>query len=212
MPRTRIKVCGLTSAADAAEAVRAGVDAVGVVLAESPRQVSIEEAEEILRDVPPYVARVGVFVDAPVDFVERAVRMAGLTVAQFHGSESPEICADAPASSVRSFKVGPEFDTEALEPFRGRVAAVLLDTYHPKLDGGTGETFDWHGVPPVPEWTPMILAGGLNPANVGAGIEALRPFAVDVSSGVEERPRHKDRQRLYAFVAAVRAADERASA
>ena len=209
--RTRIKVCGLTSAADAAEAVRAGADALGVVFAESPRQVSIEEAEEVFREVPPYVARVGVFVDAPAGFVERAVEIAGLTTVQLHGSESPEDCAIAPTQVVKSFKVGTEFDSRVMEPFRGTVAAVLLDTYHPQLDGGTGTAFDWQSITGLPEWAPFVLAGGLNPANVGAGIAALHPYAVDVSSGVEERPRAKDRQRLHAFVDSVRVADEELS-
>jgi phosphoribosylanthranilate isomerase len=201
-------VCGLTSAADAAEAVRAGVDALGVVFADSPRQVTLEQAAEIFVDAPPYVARVGVFVDAPADFVERAVETAGLTTVQFHGSESPDDCAAQAVDVVKSFKVGTEFDSRAMEPFRGTVAAVLLDTHHPHMDGGTGTTFDWQIITALPEWAPVVLAGGLHPANVGAGIAALRPFAVDVSSGVEERPGAKDRQRLHAFVSAVRAADE----
>jgi phosphoribosylanthranilate isomerase len=205
--RTRIKVCGLTSAADAAEAVRAGADALGVVFADSPRQVTLEQAEEIFRNIPPYVARVGVFVDAPADFVDRAVDVAGLTTVQYHGSESPDDCAAAPAPVVKSFKVGTEFDSRVTEPFRGTVAAVLLDTYHPQLDGGTGTAFDWQSITDLPEWAPFVLAGGLNPANVGAGIQILRPYAVDVSSGVEERPGAKDRQRLHAFVTSVRMAD-----
>jgi phosphoribosylanthranilate isomerase len=209
--RTRIKVCGLTSAADAAEAVRAGADAVGVILSESPRQVTLEQAETIFRSLPPYIGKVGVFVDAPLDLVERVVEVAGLTTVQYHGSETPEDCAAAPVQVVKSFKVGTEFDSRVMEPFRGTVAAVLLDTYHPQLDGGTGTAFDWQSITGLPEWAPFVLAGGLNPANVGEGIRELRPYAVDVSSGVEERPGAKDRQRLHAFVASVRMADQELS-
>ena len=205
--RTRIKVCGLTSAVDAAEAVRAGADMLGVVLAESPRQVSIEEAEEIFADIPPFVARVGVFVDAPEEFVERAISQLRLTAVQFHGDESPERCATASVPVIKAFKVGTEFDSRVMEPYQDRVAALLLDTYDPQKSGGTGKRFDWQKTTSLPGWAPFVLAGGLNPGNVGEGIKTLHPFMVDVSSGVEERPRHKDRNRLYAFTVAVRAAD-----
>ncbi|MDP2181647.1 MAG: phosphoribosylanthranilate isomerase [Actinomycetota bacterium] len=207
MRRTRVKICGLTSAADAAGAVRAGADAVGVLLAESPRQVSVSEAEEILAAVPPFVARVGVFVDAPADYVEAAVRRLGLHAVQFHGDESPEQCAAAPAPVIKVLKVGTGFDSSVVEPYRGSVAAVLLDTYELAKSGGTGKTFCWQGITSLPGWAPFVLAGGLTPGNVGEAIATLCPYAVDVSSGVEERPRAKDRLLMQAFVAAVRAAD-----
>lgn len=207
MQRTRIKICGLTSVNDADGAVRAGADAVGVLLAESPRQVSVSEAEEILAAVPPFVTRVGVFVDAPGDYVEAAVSRLGLHAVQFHGDETPEQCVAAPAPVIKVFKVGTGFDTSVLEPYRGSVAAVLLDTYEPAKSGGTGKTFNWQSNLSLPGWAPFILAGGLAPANVGEAIAALCPYAVDVSSGVEERPRAKDRLLMQAFVAAVRMAD-----
>ena len=206
--RTRVKVCGLTSAIDAAEAVRAGADALGVILAESRRQVTLTEAERIFAEVPPFVARVGVFVDAPADYVERAVARLALTAVQFHGSESAERCAAAPAPVIKAVRVGPGFDAGALDVYRGSVAALLLDTYVEGVHGGTGRTFPWDTVAPLPSWAPVIVAGGLNPVNVGAAIRALAPYGVDVSSGVEERLRQKDRMKLHAFVAAVHAADE----
>lgn len=206
--RTRVKVCGLASAVDAAEAVRAGADALGVILAESPRQVTLTEAEEIFAAVPPFVARVGVFVDAPPDYVERAVARLSLTAVQFHGSESPERCAAAPAPVIKAVRVRPDFDPVELDPYRETVSALLFDTYVEGMDGGTGRTFPWEAVAPLPAWVPVIVAGGLNPVNVGGAIRSLEPFGVDVSSGVEERLRQKDRSRLHAFVAAVRAADE----
>lgn len=205
--RTRVKICGITSAEDAALAVRAGADAVGVVLAESSRQVSIDEAVEALADVPPPVARIGVFVDAPIEYVERAVTQIGLAAVQFHGSETPETCAAASAPVIKVFRVGTEFDREVMEPYREVVAAVLLDTYDSQSSGGTGKTFDWQRTTGLPGRAPVFLAGGLNPINVGEAIRMLHPFAVDVSSGVEERPRQKDRFKVEAFVAAVREAD-----
>lgn len=206
--RTRVKVCGLTSAKDAAEAVRAGADALGVILAESPRQVTLTEAEAIFSAVPPFVPRVGVFVDAPADYVERAVARLNLAAVQFHGSEDRERCANACAPVIKAVRVGPSFDATTLDEYRGAVAALLFDTYVEGMNGGTGRTFPWDAVAPLPEWVPVIVAGGLNPVNVGGAIHSLAPYAVDVSSGVEERLRHKDRLRLHAFVAAVQAADE----
>lgn len=207
--RTRVKVCGLTSAEDAASAVRAGADALGVIMADSPRQVDISTAEEVLAQVPPLIARVGVFVDASPEYVARAVERLGLSAVQFHGSETPEMCAATPVPVIKVFRVGTGFDVGEMEPYRATVAALLLDTYDPQRAGGTGKAFTWDAFAGVPGWAPVIVAGGLTPANVGGAIDALHPFAVDVSSGVEERPRYKDRLKLHAFVAAVRAADER---
>lgn len=206
--RTRVKVCGLTTPLDAAAAVRAGADAVGVILADSVREVSLGDAEKILAAVPPFVARVGVFVDAPAELVASAVTRLNLTAVQFHGAETPGCCAAAPAPVIKALRVGPGFEPSDAEKYRGSVAALLFDTYVEGMDGGTGRTFSWEDALPLPEWTPVIVAGGLHPGNVSGAVRALRPFAVDVSSGVEERPCHKDRLKLHAFVAAVRAADE----
>ncbi len=206
--RTRVKVCGITTPVDAAAAVRAGADALGVILSDSVRQVTLEEAEAICAAVPPFVARVGVFVDAPEHFVAEAIGRLNLTAVQFHGTESPERCAATPAPVIKAVRVGVEFDPAGAEPYRGSVSALLYDTYVEGMDGGTGRTFPWEAALPLPEWAPVIVAGGLRPSNVSGAIAALSPFAVDVSSGVEERPRHKDKISLYAFVAAVRAADE----
>ncbi len=206
--RTRVKICGITNAEDALAAVKAGADALGVVLTDGPRQVTLDEAAEALVPVPPFVARVGVFVDAEPAFVEEAARRLGLAALQFHGDESPRECADAPAPVVKAIHVREGGGMEAdLAAYRGVAAAFLLDTFVRGTNGGTGVTFAWDELPPMPEWAPVIVAGGLTPVNVGAAIRSLLPFAVDVSSGVEERRRHKDHQKLRAFVAAVHAAD-----
>lgn len=210
MTRTRIKICGITRPEDAVAAVEAGADAIGVVLAPSPRQVSIDRAEEIAAAVGPLVSIVGVFVNADEDFVVEATERIGLSYLQFHGDESPERCASAPAPVIRAMRVGTEFDCRALEPFWEHVDAILLDTYDPHAAGGTGTSFDWHSIPVLPGRV-LFLAGGLTPANVGEGIRTLRPYAVDVSSGVESAPGIKDHDAIRAFCAAVRAADQEVS-
>jgi phosphoribosylanthranilate isomerase len=206
--RTRVKVCGLCHAQDALAAIRAGADAVGVIMAESRREVSMEEAQEVMAAVPPFVSRVAVFVDAPDDFVEEAVRTLNLSYVQFHGDESPERCAAARVPVIKTFRVGRDFDPAVMDPYRGSVAALLLDTLVDGVAGGSGRTFAWSHVPPLPDWAPVVVAGGLNAVNVGAAVRTLRPYAVDVSSGVEERLRNKDPERMRAFCLAVRHADE----
>jgi phosphoribosylanthranilate isomerase len=208
--RTRIKICGLTRPEDAAAAVAAGADAVGVVLAPSKRQVTLEQAARVLADVPPFVARVGVFVDPTSDQVSEAVRALGLTAVQLHGDESPGFCAAAPVPAIKAVKVGTTFAPEMVEPFRDSAAAVLLDTLVTGTSGGTGKAFDWHTITALPGWAPLMLAGGLDPANVADAIRLLHPYAVDVSSGVEDAPGIKNPILIRSFVAAVRAADEEA--
>lgn len=209
--RTRIKICGLTRPEDAAAAVSSGADAVGVVLAPSKRQVTLDQAAAVLASVPPLVARIGVFVDARADDVWEAVARLGLSAVQFHGDEAPETCAAAPVPVIKALRVGPGLDPAALDAYGGTVAAFLLDTYVAGERGGTGETFDWLSVAgALPAWAPVVLAGGLGPANVGAAISALHPYAVDVSSGVEVAPGVKDHRQIEEFVAAVRAADREA--
>jgi len=206
--RTRIKICGITNAEDASAAVAAGADAVGVIFAPSPRRVSIEQAASALAGVPARVERVGVFVDESPEQVEEAVAACGLTAVQFSGSESPAACDAASVPVIKAVPIGMDFGLERAEPFRGHAAAVLLDTYHAHKAGGTSQTFDWRSLGALPGWAPFYVAGGLTPDNVGECIEVLRPFAVDVSSGVELRPGVKDHAKLSAVCAAVRAADQ----
>ncbi|MDO8847602.1 MAG: phosphoribosylanthranilate isomerase [Coriobacteriia bacterium] len=208
MSRTRIKICGLTRPEDAAAAVAAGADAVGVVLAPSRRQLTIDQAAEVLADVPPFVARVGVFVDAHADDVWEAVSRLELTAVQFHGDEAPETCEMAPAPVIKALRVGPGFGIASTDAYRGVVSALLLDTLVAGEAGGTGVAFDWYAVAGrLPEWAPVVLAGGLGPENVAEAVRALRPYTVDVSSGVESAPGVKDHRLIEEFVAAVRGAD-----
>jgi phosphoribosylanthranilate isomerase len=209
MHRTRIKICGLTRPEDAAAAVAAGADALGVILAPSKRQVTLEQAAIVLADVPPLVARIGVFVDAHADEVWEAVSRLGLTAVQFHGDEAPETCAAAPVPVIKALRVGPGFGPTQADAYRGAVAALLLDTLVPGgAQGGTGVAFDWNEVASrLPQWAPMLLAGGLRPDNVADAVRALRPYAVDVSSGVEVSAGIKDHRLIEEFAAAVAAHD-----
>lgn len=207
MRRTRIKVCGIASAEDAWAAVAAGADAVGVIFAPSPRQVTVEQAAAALAVVAPPVARIGVFVDASIEEIEDAVRACGLTAVQFSGHESPLDCDEVSVPVVKVLPIGMDFDIDAAEPYRDHAAALLLDTHVAGKAGGTSQVFDWQSVGAVPGWAPFFVAGGLNPDNVGRCIATLRPYAVDVSSGVELRPGIKDHAKLSAFCAAVRAVD-----
>lgn len=205
---TRIKVCGFTRPEDALGAFEAGVRAFGVVLAPSRRQVTLELAEEILAPLPDGVMRIGVFVDAPAGEVAEAAARLGLTLVQLHGSESPEYCAALGLPVMKALRVGPDFDPALAERYRGAVTALLLDTLVAGEQGGTGVPFDWSAVASrMPRIAPVIVAGGLRPDNVAEAIRVLRPFGVDVSSGVESSPGVKDMELIRSFVAAVEAAD-----
>lgn len=202
----RIKVCGLTNIEDALAAQAFGADAIGLVFAKSPRRVDRNVAREIALALPPFVQRVGVFVDEEVERVEEIAHFCRLTVLQFHGSESPEYCAAFDRPVVKAFRVRQREDIEDMKPYQGRVSAFLLDTYHPGLPGGTGRSFDWTIIAPLGGIGPIILAGGLNPDNVQAAIRAVQPYAVDVSSGVEKAPGKKDHDKMRLFIGRARTA------
>jgi phosphoribosylanthranilate isomerase len=206
--RTRVKVCGLTRASDAQAAVRAGADALGVILAPGHRRsLTLKQAAKVFAKVPSGIVRVGVFVDAPLDEVSKAVEVLGLDEVQLHGSEGPMYCASVAVPVVKTFRVGPGFDPEQMVRYRGAVAAVLLDTLVEGAAGGSGTSFDWELGRRLPDIAPICLAGGLRPENVREAVRRLRPAGVDVSSGVEQAPGIKDEEKMTRFVAEVRAAD-----
>ncbi len=200
---TRVKICGIRTASAALAAAEAGADAVGFVFyPPSPRFVPPARAAELARRLPPFVLRVGVFVNAPVEVVEDVAEQVGLDVVQLHGDEPPEVCARLRRRVIKAVRVdGPEAVARAREY---PVAAVLLDAHVPGLYGGTGRRFDWSLVRGLDK--PVILSGGLTPDNVGEAIRQARPYAVDASSGVETDG-EKDPEKIAAFVRAVRAAD-----
>ena len=206
--RVAIKICGITTADDARLAVAAGADAIGFVFwPKSPRAVTPATARAIAAILPPFVMRVGVFVDAGANEMRRIADEVGLDMVQLHGSEPPEAVARAPRRAVKAVRVGPGFRPEEALRYDGTAAALLLDTRvdGEEVPGGTGRRFDWSLVRPVREGTAfLVLAGGLTPENVGEAIATVRPDAVDVSSGVESAPGRKDPAKLRAFVDAVR--------
>lgn len=209
MRRVRVKVCGITKRDDALLAARLGADAVGLVFCDSPRRVDAEQARRIVEALPPFVTPVGVFLDSPVDEVLRTARVVGLGAVQLHGTEPPEIVREI-ARAVKVIKAvrvqGPEsFGTCASYP---EASAFLFDTYVKGQAGGTGLAFDWSllgddALAPLGN-RPWILAGGLRPENIDRALAACRPFAVDVSSGVERAPGLKDADRMAQFIEKVR--------
>ncbi len=212
MTRLLVKICGITKPEDAACAVEAGADALGFVFWHmSQRNVDPARAAAITRELPRSVLRVGVFVDAPRDDMARIADEVGLDMLQLHGDEPPEAIAGLPRRVLKAVRVGKGFKPEEALRFAGQAAGILVDTRSPgetQFPGGTGVPFDWSLVAGLARRVPfLMLAGGLSPDNVAAAIRAVRPHAVDVSSGVEGLPGRKDPFKIRAFVAAARAAE-----
>jgi phosphoribosylanthranilate isomerase len=205
--RTRIKVCGVTRLDDARLAADLGVDAVGFVFwPHSPRCIAPRQAAAIAAALPPFVATVGVFVDQPLDQVRAIAAEVGLDAIQLHGDEPPVMWTSVPGRSIKAVAVGEGFDVLTLANWPPHVWA-LLDAHDPARRGGTGRAVDWAIAAEAARTRRVILAGGLDASNVGRAIARVRPFAVDVSSGVEREPGIKDHDRLRAFVEGVAAAD-----
>lgn len=205
---TRIKVCGITHLADALLAAELGADALGFnFYCPSPRYIAPTEARAIIERLPPFVAAVGVYADeTEMDSVIAVANEAGVGAIQLHGPRFPELAArSAGYPLIRAVAVGGDFKAESLAAIQAN--AFLLDAFHPKLSGGTGRSFDWELAREANNYGTIILAGGLNPGNVGRAIQEVRPYAVDVASGVESAPGKKDPGLLRAFFAAVQKAD-----
>jgi phosphoribosylanthranilate isomerase len=204
----KVKICGITSVADGLAAAEAGADLIGLMFAEkSPRRISIETAAEISRALPPFVLRVGVFVNPPEDLVARAIAECGLNLLQFHGDEFPEFCTQFGIMSMKAFRIRDAASLDALPKFS--TDAYLLDAFSPEARGGTGEKFNWDFAVEAKKFgKPIFLAGGLTPQNVAEAVRKVQPFGVDVSSGVESAPGKKDHQKIRDFMAAVRSVSE----
>lgn len=205
--KTRIKICGLTREADVEAAVTAGVDAIGFVFyPASPRYVTPQRAAELARRIPPFVATVGLFVNAPAADVLAACAAVPLNLLQFHGDEDAAYCRQFSRPWLRAARVRPGLDLVEFALSFPDARGLLLDAFVDGYGGG-GHVFDWTLIPPgLPGF--LVLSGGLTAANVGDAIRRARPAAVDVSSGVEAGKGIKDRDKIAAFVAAVRKADE----
>lgn len=202
----KVKICGITSVADGLAAAEAGADMIGLMFYDqSPRHITLPQAVEISRALSPYVLRVGVFVNPEADQVMRAINECGLNLLQFHGDEPSEFCTQFGVMSVKALRVRDADSLAALENFN--TDAFLLDAHSKSGLGGTGEKFNWDLAIEAQKFNkPIFLAGGLTPENVAEAVKQVRPFAVDVSSGVESAPGKKDAAKVRAFIAAARAA------
>ncbi|MHA3115844.1 phosphoribosylanthranilate isomerase [Acinetobacter sp. ANC 4635] len=206
--RTRAKICGITRVEDIHSVVQAGADAIGLVFyPPSPRSVTVEQAQQLLVHVPPYVQTVGLFVNANAEEILAVLQNVALDVLQLHGDESPETCQKIAQLTKRrwykAIQVKPDLNliNEIQRYQQAGASAILLDAWHPDLKGGTGLQFDWSQFPKLD--IPLILAGGLNPDNIAEAIELTQPFAVDVSGGVEAQKGIKDQRLIKKFMQGV---------
>jgi phosphoribosylanthranilate isomerase len=209
--RTRIKICGLTREADLDAAVAAGADAIGLVLYErSPRYVNVQRAAELARRLPPFVLPVCLFVNATPALIDEVLQAIPNALLQFHGDETPQQCAAANRPFLRAARVSPGVDLLDFARQYPHAQGLLLDA-HVEGYGGGGKVFDWSLIPPALP-APVVLSGGLSAANVTDGVLRVRPWAVDVSSGVEAAKGIKDAALMHRFCEAVRAADAQLAA
>ncbi len=202
----RVKICGITNFEDALYAVKYGANALGFVFAESKRQIALSTARDIIQRLPPFVVTVGVFVNAPLERVLHDSSFCHLNAVQLHGDESPDYCNKlvSDVTVIKAHRIKDERSVIDIDQYRKCVSAHLLDTYQLGEYGGTGQTFDWTVMKQLgEEFGPIILAGGLDPENVKGAIEVTRPYAVDVSSGVELSPGKKDSQKVRSFLNSV---------
>lgn len=207
MSRTRVKICGITRIEDGLAAVAAGADAIGLVFyAPSPRAVEIEQAAAICAQLPAFVTTVGLFVDADDAYVQQVLSTVPLQLLQFHGDESPEQCERVGRPYIKAIRMSDDADIETTMQRYPGAAGFLLDSFRPGVPGGTGETFDWSRIPEALRGQ-IVLAGGLQPDNVAAAVKQMRPYAVDVSGGVELSKGIKSAEKIEQFMSAVAIAD-----
>jgi phosphoribosylanthranilate isomerase len=204
---TAVKICGITRVEDGLAAARAGAHAIGLVFhPDSPRMVSVDGAREIARSLPPFVTAVGLFVDAPTEEVRAVLETVPLQLLQFHGEEPPDYCGGFPLPYIKAVRVRAGVDLLQYAARYSAAKGLLLDAFVAGSQGGTGSAFDWDLIPSsLP--LPVVLAGGLTADNVGEAIRRVRPWAVDVSSGVEREKGIKDAARIAAFIRGARHAD-----
>ncbi len=188
----KVKICGITDPHDASVAVELGADSLGFIFAPSPRQVTPEDVRTIVMTLPPFVQTVGVFIDEDLAKIRQIIDFCGLDLVQLHGNESPEMCCELMLRSIKAFRMNDESSVSAVGRYRGSVKAVLFDSYSEEKRGGTGKTFDWNLALKGKEMgMPVILSGGLTPSNIQEAILNVKPYAIDVSSGVEKSPGRK---------------------
>ena len=205
--RTRVKICGITREQDALAAVEQGADAIGLVFyPPSPRHVSVERAAQIASVLPPFVTTVGLFVNADAETIAEVVDKVGIDLIQFHGNECRDYCARHRRPWIRALRMKDELDLDKSAEEFSAARGLLLDAYRPGVPGGTGETFDWSRIPPHMAGR-IVLAGGLDPDNIAEAVRQVKPYAVDVSGGVEAAPGIKDADKIARFMAGVRSGE-----
>lgn len=198
--RTRTKICGITRLEDAKASVRAGCDALGFVFyKESPRYIALDDFKVIVKELPPFVTKTGLFVNADPAEIEEAIQSGLVNVLQFHGDETPDFCRQFNFPYIKAVAVSSSVDLIQYAKDFHDAEALLLDTYHEHLKGGTGQTFDWNLIPQTLS-KPIVLAGGLTVDNVKEAIKKVKPYAVDVSGGVEESKGIKNSLKIQAFI------------
>lgn len=205
---TKIKVCGITNKTDAWMCIEAGVDVLGFVFVEnSPRKIEPQEAQKIINDLPPFIITVGVFTNRVKDEVNEIANLCKLDILQLHGDESPEYCASFNRKVIKAFRIRSSDDINRLVQYK--VSAYLLDSYEEERAGGTGRTFEWSLAIEANKYGHIVLAGGLTPENVNRAVAIVRPYAVDISSGIEEKdtPGKKNKIKLTEFIRQVQNAD-----
>jgi phosphoribosylanthranilate isomerase len=200
--RTRVKICGITRRQDAEFVVKSGADAMGLVFYEpSPRAVTTAQAALITAQLPPFVAIVGLFVNASAEMVRQTLKQVPLSLLQFHGDESAEFCEQFNMPYIKAVRMQSAADLKKADMYYTNASALLLDSYQHGVPGGTGQTFDWSMITAISK--PLILAGGLTTENVAAAIKQVSPYAVDVSGGVEESKGLKSNNKISAFMREV---------
>lgn len=206
--RIRTKICGITCLEDALQAIHSGADALGFVFYEaSPRYVSVKSAADICRNLPPFVSKVGLFVNAEASTVQSVIDEVGLDLLQFHGDEQEKTCVKYKVPYIKAIRIRGQNDFSQAEQQFHSSLGILVDTYKPGIPGGTGESFDW-SLLPEKRSKPLILAGGLNENNVYQAIQSVRPYAVDVSGGVEQAKGKKNHNTVTQFLNEVSRASE----
>jgi Phosphoribosylanthranilate isomerase len=200
----KIKICGITQYEDAKVAVSLGVDALGFIFyPKSPRAIHPLDAREIIRRLPPFVSKVGVFVDDDAATIMNIVKRTGIDTVQLHGNEPPAICEELPVTLIKAFAVGPDFDLSSFGKYK--VNGYLLDTWGDSQRGGTGRTFDWSiANSAMQKFGTVILAGGLGPTNIREALDSVHPYAVEFNSGVEIKPGIKNPHKMRDAVTLVK--------
>lgn len=206
--RTRIKICGITRVGDALEAVNEGADALGLVFyPPSPRHITISQAQEIVAALPPFVTTVGLFVNEEPAVIGRVIEEVGIDLLQFHGDETPEYCSSHGRPWIKAVRMKEDVDLHQQAELYGNARGLLLDAYRPGVPGGTGDTFNWQRIPESLAGK-IVLAGGLNVDNVTEAVKTVKPYAVDVSGGVEAAKGIKDAAKISRFIRGVRVGEE----